>query len=201
MRIIIILLFCALNSNAQNKNIKYKKNWGKDITDNAYAPKRFFLSANINLPALITKKWSALEKLANYNYQTQLHNSIKIEYAINKEISIGLGYALFMGNANWAVNNTIGKLNVQQNTILSSAQLHMFSNKKLDLFLNGELGYSVYKLKIANNNVPIKIPEYVYYFGGIGMRYFIIKRLALNAIGGAGATTNAQLGLCYRFGL
>jgi hypothetical protein len=207
MKFFLFLLCTPLIINAQP--IKYKKDWASDITDNAYAPKRTFINVYYCLPNLLASEWKYLEAKADYHLQTKLFLGGKIDYAINKRWSSGLGYQIQKVNTSWAESykDSISQqllisdqfFNAINHSLMVTSHLHVFSNYNWDVFVNGEAGITFINYKATNTSLQNKLKPYGLLGGGF--RFFAHKKLALQIIGGVGTSHNLQVGTCWRFGL
>jgi hypothetical protein len=207
MKLLLFLLCTPIIIYAQP--IKYKKDWASDITDNTYAPKRIFLNAYYCLPNLLASEWKYLEAKADYQLQTKLFIGGKIDYAFNKRWSAGVGYQIQKVNTSWGENykDSISQqllvrdqfFSAINHSVALTGQLHVFSNYRWDVFVNGEAGSTYVNYTATNTAVQNKIKTYGLLGGGF--RFFATKKLALQIIGGVGSSHNLQVGSCWRLGL
>ncbi len=211
--LLIILMASAVATFAQ---VKVKKDWGYDVSDNCYYTNRTYLGIQYGMPFIIKKYWETFSKNGNYNVTGISPIGIQIEHALSMKWSITLGYLYTQQQAVWGVAklDTIEnkKLFFDKGFIYKSQVLyaginkHLFVNKKVDVYFGANLGYDYYTYKAYSNlpNDVMELPEQhlpIYYFGYLGAKYFVVKRAAVFAQVGYGSTQQTLVGLQYRFGL
>lgn len=216
MRKILLLVLIIYNTNTLAQAIKYRKHWPSDVSDNCYMQGRVFIHLQYGVPNTLKKNWRENEKFGDYTTQNNGPLNIALEFALAKKTSLFIIAQAMQGTASWsrafidsngaAVNKNYGFAYNNIGVGLGAAN-HIFYNKKVDLYVKAQATYmQVQFLPIMNKGVnstleaPAAIPN-INYFGGLGFRYFIKKKLGINVDAGLANTHIVQGGFTYRFGL
>jgi hypothetical protein len=212
----LFLFIFILSSIQLSAQFKIKKDWSYDVTDNCYAVKRLYVGLHYEMPYIVKKKWIPFSNNGDYRANTIGPIALQIEYSLTSKIGITAGYIFANSHVSWSKtdydsiaqlsNNYNQGFTYQSNTIMLGGQNHIFYNKKVDVFLGAELGFSINSEINYNRNSKIMFVDSthhfatIHYMGYLGTRFFLMPKCAINANLGIGELSNVRLGIIYRFG-
>jgi hypothetical protein len=195
---------------------KIKKDWEYDPTDNCFAIHRLYIGLHYELPFNTKKYWAQYTSNGDFTNNTTGPLGLHAEYAIHPKIGITANYSFTNSQVQWGQteldSNTMHFISYnkgftyQAHTIGIGAQNHIFYNKKIDVFIGAETGYTFYKYTIFtthpyNSNTDLlPAPAPIHYMVYFGFRAFITPKIAANTNLGFGDISNVRIGFIYRFG-